>query len=65
LVLFDDLLWKDADREAHVLVARHRGVEIEVFDIRAHETGVGVEMTLLKRILAVVMSAVGVLTSPG
>ena len=41
MVLFDDLLWKDADREAHVLVARHRGVEIEVFDIRAHETGVG------------------------
>jgi hypothetical protein len=41
LVLFDDLLWKDADRDAHVFVARHRGVEIEVFDIPAHETGAG------------------------
>jgi hypothetical protein len=67
LVLLHDAGRNDFDGDLHLLVMIHRSVEVEVFDVDRHELyiGSGQDRTLLKRNLAVVRSAVGVLTSPG
>ena len=45
--------------------AFHWCVEIKIFDVNCHDVTFLVEMTLLRRILTVIMSAVGVPQSPG
>jgi hypothetical protein len=63
LVLLRDAGRNDFDGDSHVLVMVHRSVQVEVYEV--DRLALRVDRTLLKRHLAVVMSAVGVLTSPG
>ena len=41
VVLVHDGWREEPDGDAHVLVARHGGVEVEVLDVDGHELGVG------------------------
>jgi len=56
---------KDSHGDVHVCIVHrlHGGSKVEVFEITHHALGAGVEMTLLKSSLAVMRSAVLVLTS--
>jgi hypothetical protein len=66
VLLDDDRCGKHEEGDPHVNVPFHRSTEVKVLEIGGHEFGVGVERTLfLKSSLAVVRSAVFVLTSNG
>jgi hypothetical protein len=64
LVLLHYAGWNGFDRDAHVLVAIHWRVEVEILDVDRYEFGVLVDTTLFKMHLAVTMSAVRGLTLP-
>ena len=64
-VFVDDFFWDVADLDFDKLWTRERGVEVKVLDVGCHELKFLVDMTLLNRILATSISAVGVDTAPG
>jgi hypothetical protein len=64
LILLNDAGRNGSDGDSHVLVLVHGSGQVEVFDVGRHQCALGVVRMLLSRHLAVVMSAVEVLTSP-
>jgi hypothetical protein len=65
LVFCYDFRWNEVDGYLYVLGSFHRSVQIEVFNAATCHFCVWVDSTLLMRTLAVMVSAVGALVSPG
>ena len=65
VVLGHDAVGDGPNRDAHVLVPGHRRVEIKIGDVKTMVGSIGVETVSFMTSLAVVVSAVGVLTLPG
>ena len=61
----DDLLWDNVQCKLNILISVHGIVWIEVGYVCTHKIFIFVDNSLLKTSLAVIISAVGVVTSPG
>ena len=64
IVLGNDFIWNDGERERHVFKPYHRSKLINVLRSKVVKQTPGVDMVLLKRILIVVMLAVLVEVGP-
>ena len=65
IVMGDDLIWNDGERELYVFEPYHGSKVIKKLRSKFMKRAPGVEMVVLKRILIVVMLAVLVNVGPG
>ncbi len=64
-ILFDNPRGEKGKRDAHVFESVKWGRKVKVFDVEGHYLALGVLSTLFQRSLAVLMSAVHVVSLPG